>query len=436
MGRMSLLIILLFLGVIALFSFFNSGSVVINVPFDKEYEVSKIGLILLSSVSGALLILVIFLIRDTKRFILTHQFQRRQKKEGRMQALYSKAINAILAEDDTGARATLEEIVKEEPSHADALLRLGDIMMRKRRFEDALNHYRKAMAANPDNIEALICMERVMEEMRRHDDALFYVEKILDIDADNLNALHRKRALLERENRWDDLIDLQKTILKHEHDDKNKKSEEARLLGFRYELARDSLEKGGLEKAGKGFRALLREDKNFVPGYLGVAEAMIAGGETESAVSYLEKSYEITSSQIVLARLEDLLISLGEPSRLIRTYKKAISSDPKNNALKFFMGKLYFRLEMVDDAFETLTSLDVGDSYPDLHKLLGELYLRRDMCPKAVEYFKKTLELRKTYRIPYCCGHCGHSDEEWTGRCPKCGSWNTYQFNLHGVCKV
>ncbi len=76
-----------------------------------------------------------------------------------------------------------------------------------------------------------------------------------------------------------------------------------------------------LEKAKKAFRTVLRIDKDFVPATLGLAEVLLREGESEEAVNTLEKSYEQTSSMIALARLEDLLINLGEPARLIRIYK-------------------------------------------------------------------------------------------------------------------
>jgi lipopolysaccharide biosynthesis regulator YciM len=434
MGKAAILIVIILLGCLALFSFYNNEITTINVPFDKTYEIPKMGLILTSSVVGAFAMLIIFVIRDTKRYILTYQFQKQKKKEDRIHMLYSRAMNAILADDETEARGFLGEILKDETEHTDAYLRLGDIAMDRGQEEEAAGYYKRALASSPKNLEALFSLQGVMERTLKWPDALNYVEEILEVDADNLSALYKKRALFEREGRWDDVIDVQKGIFRHEHDEDDRQREQANMLGYKYELSRDSLERGDLEKANKGFRAILREDRNFIPAYLGVAEVMLGENESEAAVSFLEKGYEQTLSQIILTRLEDLLINLGEPSRLIRDYRKALAESPQNNTVKFFLGKLYFRLEMIEDAFETLSSLDGGDGYPELYNLMGELYLRRNQCEKAVDEFKKTLQLEKTFRIPYCCGVCGHTGTDWSGRCPDCGNWNTYRFNLHGAC--
>ena len=437
MGKLAILIVILLLGGLALFAMSNNDMTTVNVPFDKTYPITKIGLILISSAVGALVTLLVFVIRDTKRFMATHQFQKRQKKHDKVQSLYSKAVNAILAHDELEAKGALESILKEDSGHIDALLRLGDITAGREQFDEAEGFYSKALGYSPHNLEALFSLENALENKEKWPEALSCAEKILDIDPANLSALYKKRSLLEKEGRWDDVIDVQKAVLNHDHVEADQLREQFNMLGYKYELARESLERGESEKAGKGFRSIVRDEAGFIPAYLGIAESMLREGDAEDAASFLEKSYELTSSTILLARLEDLLINLGEPARLIRTYRKTISDNPNDQMLKFFLGKLYYRLEMVDDALETLSPLsDMPDAYPDIYRLMGELYLKRDQCEKAVEEFKKTADFKKTFRLPYCCSVCGRSEQDWSGRCPKCLNWNTYQFDLHGACKL
>ena len=164
---------------------------------------------------------------------------------------------------------------------------------------------------------------------------------------------------------------------------------------------------------------------------------MVIEGDSEEAVNLLEKAYEDTHSTIILARLEDLLISLGEPSRLISIYKNSISKKPNDPVTKFFLGKLFYRLEMVDDAFEILTGIDTaGLSYPELHQVLGNLYMRKNQPEKAVQEFKKAVDIKFSLKLPYCCKQCGYTADEWSGRCPDCKSWSTFQLNLEGACKA
>jgi tetratricopeptide (TPR) repeat protein len=151
-------------------------------------------------------------------------------------------------------------------------------------------------------------------------EAMKYLEDILDID-DQRTAMY-KNVLLESRPMGRSCL-FAKSILKHEHSEKDKKRENQNLIGYKYEYGRHSLESNQLEKAKKAFKTVLRLDKDFLPASLGLAEVMLLEGDSEEAVNLLEKAYENTHSTIVLARLEDLLISLGEPSRLIRIIKTA-----------------------------------------------------------------------------------------------------------------
>ena len=435
MGKLSIFILVLFFAALSLFAVYNHEAITFAVPFGEVYQVPKFAFMLFSIAAGVLISLVFFAIRDTKKYIDNWQYQKKQKQDAKVQGLYSRAVNAILAHKDDAAKEALEAILTEEHDHVDALLRLGDLYAGEEDFQKANTYYQKARMVNPQNLSTLFALERLLEKSGRWSDALKYIEEILDIDGANLTALYRKRDLLEKQGRWDDLVYLQKSVLKYQHGEKDKKREQEILIGYKYEYGRHSLESSQLEKAKKAFKTVLRLEKDFVPATLGLAEVMLREGDSEEAINLLEKAYESGSSKIVLARLEDLLISLGEPGRLISIYKAGISRNPNDPVTGFFLGKLYYRLEMIDDAFDTLAGMDaIGVSYPEIHQLLGNIYMRRHQPDKAAAEYRKVIDVKKSFRLPYCCTHCGISSEEWSGRCNRCRQWDTYQFNLEGIC--
>lgn len=434
MSKLAIFIFVLFIAALAVFAIFNQEVTTVKIPFGETYETPTIALVLLSGAVGAFVMLLVFMVRDTKKFLNTWQYQKKQKKEAKVQELYSKALNYLHAHhEQQEAKELLKEVLSEEPEHINALLQLGDIAISEEDFQKAREYYQKARDLNPQNLDALFALERFMEKTGRWPDTLRYIEDILEIDDKNLSALYKKRDILERLDRWDDLIFIQKAIFKNEHAGKYKNLERQNLVGYKYEYGRYSLENGELEKAKKAFKTVLRLEKEFIPATLGLAEVLLREGETEEAINLLEKNYEQTSSMVVLSRLEDLLISVGEPARLIRIYKNSISKNPQDPLIiKFFLGKLYYRLEMIDDAFETLTSIDTGGAaYPDLHQLMGNLYMKRNQIDRAVHEFKKALDFNKrAFSLSYSCKICGYISSEWSGRCSNCKRWGTYQFNL------
>ncbi len=431
MGKISIFFFLVILVVIGVFSISNTEIITLKVPSGSTYETPKFVFSLLSSVVGASIVLMLVFVRDTKRVIDTMQFQKRQKKEAKLQEYYAKALNAIMGNRDEDAKVALNDILKENPEHADALLRLGDIAFRNEEYSKALGFYRTARDINPRNLQALLSMDAVLERSGHNDSALKILEEVLDIDGNNLTALYKKQAILSKKEKWDDLLSLQKSILKLVRNDKEKQREEKKHLGFTYEYGRSSLENGELEKAEKAFRTLLKMDAAFLPAYLGLAEVMVMRGETEEAINFLEKSYDTLRSSTILARLEDLLISVGEPGRLLRLYRNALSRDSRDNSLKFMLGKLYSRLEMVDDAIQTLESIDTNlYSNAELFVVRGELYRKRGQTNRAMEEFRMAAETGHAPGIPYRCNCCGCKYDDWSGRCQGCGAWNSLVLDI------
>lgn len=435
MSKLSVFILLVFIFALGFFALENKDTVTLKVPFSVTYEMPKVALILLASSFGALVVLMFFLVRDTRRAIENIQFHKKQKRDDKIKELYTKALNAILSHKEDVAIVALNDILKEDPDYADAFLRLGDIEFKRKSYTQALEYYKKARLIKPTDLQTLHSIEATLEALNRTDEALSLLDEIIDIDSANLTALYRKQALLEKKEQWDDLISLQKLILKYESDEPTKVVEQRKLLGYKYEYARASLETGHLEKAEKAFREIIKTDPKFLPAYLGSAEVLISQGENEQAINLLEKAYEELASTIIVARLEDLLISVGEPSRLIRFYKNAIAKRQDDHGLKFLLGKLYFRLEMVDDAVEMLDSIDTNlIAVPELYTLKGELYLKRNQLPQAVAEFRKACDIKKSLKIPYCCLNCGYSSVDWSGRCPRCKEWNTFGLDVYHAC--
>lgn len=411
----------------------NRDVITINLGW-RTYEISKIGLVLLSWAAGALLVILIMAIRDTRRYFLNWKASRIHKKELKIQEMYSKGVNAILARRDTEAKGYFDKILQLDPNHIDSLLRLGNLL-RRESIKEAIRLHQKARDLSPLNIEILFALESDYEEARRLEDALQILRDILNIDRTNLTALYKMRDIYQRQERWEDANIVQIKILKTTSSSEERESEHQRFIGMRYELGRNLLEDGNLDKAKRVFKGILRLDKDFIPAYLGLGEVYLGEGDIEGARDLWERAYYTTSSIIFILRLEDLFLSLGEPNKIIEIYQKALTSRPKDPILNFFLGKLYYRLEMIDDAYDILTSMDSGaENLPDLHKLIGNIYLRRGLPEKAAQEFKKALRFKKKVIVPYRCIKCEYQSTDWSGRCPQCGKWNTFAVYLEKPC--
>ena len=410
---------------------FNQGTINVSLTPSRSIEISTDAFFLFSLLAGASIVFLLYLTRDIRRFLRGLRVQREQKKRAKIQELYTKGLNALFAKRGPEALAFFERVLSLDPNHVDTLLRMGIAHLREKNAQEAVRLHLKAWNLDRRNQEVMFSLAADHEELKRFDEAIKMYREILDKDHSNITALIRLRDLYHRLNQWDELNETQGRLLSNPLGTQELEVEHRRLIGYKYELGRSHLETGDLEKAKKVFRVVIKLDKDFVPAYLGLGEVLLEEGKPKEAAELWEKAYKLTSSVLLLHRLEDLYLKQGEPGRAIEIYKQAVTWRPQDMVLKFFLGKLYYRLEMVDDAFNTLTSIDLGDrEYPDMHKLLGNIYLRRGSLGLAASEFKRALRFKKQVIVPYFCSNCSYSTVHWSGRCPNCGKWNTFGVDL------
>jgi len=429
------ILLLLVVIVVLLLREFNPGMVTVNLLPSKSYEVAKSTLLLLSLFAGAGLVFILYFLRDVKRFLRGLRVQREQKKRLKIQELYTKGLNALLAKRNAEAAGFFQKVLSIDPNHVDTLLRMGISRLREKNTHEAILAHQKALGLDPDNPEVMFSLAADYEEAKRFDEALDMYRKILSRDSSNLTALIRMRDLYQRLNHWEELYETQRKLVVNPLTPQEQEVEHRKLAGYKYELGRSLLEAGDLERAKKTFRGVIKLDKDFIPAYLGLGEVYLEDGKAADAAELWEKAYKMTSSTLLLLRLEDLYLKQGEPGKAIEIYTQAVNWKPQDGKLKFFLGKLYYRLEMVDEAFDILTTVDWGDKeFPDVHKLLGNIYLRRGSLGLSASEFKKALGFRKQIIVPYTCSNCDLRTTDWSGRCPNCGKWNTFGVNLEKTC--
>jgi len=422
--------------VVALLALFNQEMITIHLlPQTWTKEISKAALLLSSLAVGAGSVFLLYSLRDIKRFLGGLKVQREQKKRLKIQELYTKGLNAMLAKRNPDAVVFFQKVLAVDANHVDTLLRMGICRLREKSPQDAIILHQRALNLDPDNQEVMFSLAADYEEAKRYDDALEMYKKVLSRDSSNLSALIKMRDLYQLLNHWEDLYETQGRLLGNPLSPSEREIEHRRLVGFKYEHGRSLLEAGDLERARKIFRGVIKLDKDFIPAYLGLGEVYLEENKVKEAAELWEKAYKMTSSVLLLHRLEDLYLKLGEPGRAFEIYTQAVNWKPQDISLKFFLGKLYYRLEMVDEAFDTLSSVDWGDKdFPDVHKLLGNIYLRRGSLGLAASEFKKALGFKKQIIIPYVCSNCELRTTGWSGRCPNCGKWNTFGVNLEKTC--
>ncbi len=429
-----ILIIILVVGYVY-FDSINPGSVNLNFSKESSYSLRIATLILLSISTGALIAIVLAFIKDAKDILVNWKANRQHKKEVKIQEYYTKAVSSLLSKKNQQAVPYLQKILFNNPNHINSLIHLGDIYRLEKNYSEAVHYHQRARSLDENNIEVLFALAKDYEAAKKYDEAIKTLNSILQIDNTNVAALLQAREIFQKMGRWEDAYGMAVQVLKGPLSEEEKESERKRLLGLKYELGKSLAASKNLDRAEKIFKSIIKLDKNFIPAYIGLCDILVETGEKKDAIEMLERAYEAAKSVVILHKLEEVYLNLDQPEGIINFYQNAINRDPNSLDLKFFLGKLYYRLEMIDDAFAILSEIDPTDkNFPDLHKIVGNIYLRKNNPESASAEFRKAMNLSKQVIVPYFCSVCDYHSNNWAGKCPRCGNWNSYVVNLEKTC--
>lgn len=415
---------------IFLYSYFrelNPATITFRASPSTEFELSAVTLAVFSMAIGAVLVALAVGMRQTVHVIGNWRSTRLQRRKDKVDALHREGTHAFMSKRTNDAVGLFEKALAIDPNRIDSLLWLGNIYRSERNYAEAIRLHQNAHRIDDRNIEILLELAKDLESAKRFEDSLQALQKILKLEPDNLTALTRKRDLLIRLEKWSDALEIQHRLVKANLPESERRVEALLLTGCMYEVGRQLLERGHPDKARRYFRGAIKKDRTFLPAYIGLGEILIREGKTKDAVEILKKVYARTRNVIILHRLEELFLEQGEPSEIIRTYQEALQQDPSNATLQFYLGKLYYRLEMVDEAFDILSTIEgPQDQMVDYHKIMANLFLRKQHTEQAVVELKKALQFKKRVVVPYACTACQQESTEWSGRCRRCGNWNTF----------
>jgi lipopolysaccharide biosynthesis regulator YciM len=409
-------------------AYFNPGHTTLRLSPEFYLDTPTVALVLLSMAFGGLLAIVAAGFAEVRHLFRGWRQAKLKKRDDRIREWMGLAINAKALKRDGDAVGLFQKILLLNPNHAGALLRLGNLYRVQGNVSEAIRLHRKARNLEEANMEILLALVRDLEEAKRLDEAVQLLQEMRRLQGNSLTVLIQLRDLFVKLARWEEAHDVQEKILQCALPPGELKNEQSWLEGIKYEIGRQLIETGERDRARRYFRGAIKLNRNFIPAYIGLGEISVDEDKIKDASEIWEKAFELTANIILLHRLEDLYLELGQPEKILQLYRQVIQRDPENLVLRFYLGKLCYRLEMVDEAFEILSDLDPGDEkMPDLHKLLGNLHLRRGETEAAVDSFKKALNLKKRVLVPYYCPQCDYHTAQWSGRCPRCGRWNSFE---------
>jgi tetratricopeptide (TPR) repeat protein len=86
----------------------------------------------------------------------------------------------------------------------------------------------------------------------------------------------------------------------------------------------------------------------------------------------------------------------------IQEAQKSVKKGNKDSLSSMLIGESYFEMGDFEKAFEaTRAGIEASPDYPDMHNLLGKIYLKQQRCKPAIDCFKRAIELNLYYGEPH-----------------------------------
>jgi lipopolysaccharide biosynthesis regulator YciM len=346
---------------------------------------------------------------------------------------YRRGIEAMLGGHDERALEIFSEILARRPDYFEALLLSGDALRNVKRFDQAIDRHRRAHRLEPQDLRPLYALADDYEESEQYDKARLALGKIIELEPKkSLSALRRLRKLQMKESDWEGALRTQARIETLIERTPYKMEAEKRYgTGLRYQIGADLVARGKPKEAVQHLRKVLKADPQFVPAVLKLGEAL-RESEPQAALDTWRQGFQETHAPIFLTALQNHFLDREEPQAAIDTFRALIAeSGTKDVMPRFFLGMLFLRLEMIDDAYREFDRLQGRvDHSPAMHYYLGKTLSRRNDFEGAAAEFERALNQMDLPQHQYQCGVCDARFRKWRDRCKSCGEWNTLRMDL------
>ncbi len=422
--KILIFVFFLFLLLYLYVSHLNQDTARLYLGYERFYENSVADFVFISFAVGVIFSFILGFFFDLKRLFGGWRQDRRGKKREEIDEALEKAKAYDRRGDRDRAVESLQRLIKRSPEAEKAYLVLVDLYASTGDQDRALETIKAAEAALGRREDFLLREAGLFLAKNGAKSAEPLLREVIEKNEGNIEALTLLRDLYVGDRNWAAALDVQHRLGRYVKTE----AEQRRLAGLRYEKARETFLKGDdslYPAVMKEAKDILGDDKTFIPAYMLLADVYAATGKPNERGRVYGRGYSKTGHIIFLLKMEDLYIARGDPGVILKIYRRIVDLSPKDHLILFLYARLCLRLEMIDEAIDTLNGLLLeGESFPGLHRALAEAFAHRGEMSRAVEEYGKVFPTERSY-IPFACGICHTRHEDWAGFCRQCSSWGS-----------
>jgi lipopolysaccharide biosynthesis regulator YciM len=327
------------------------------------------------------------------------------------------------------AKDILAGILEQRPEHIPARILLGEILVKTGNAEEAVKLFESLCEDEPDQIEARYQLAEALMAVRNPDASLAVLKKLAaDQPKKALRAWRRLRALHMEGHRWEEALEAHKKLTTLFPNDLTQ-GEKAQGSALAYQVGMAKVEADQFKDAAQIFQQVIKDEPDFVPAYLSLGRCMILQDQEAQGLEILLEGFRKTGEGTFLQELEDYFIQLGRPEDGLALMRRVAATSRHPTTAKFFLGKMLYRLEILDEALDLFQEVRSQVVYsPILFFFMAKIHSRRARLDAALNEYRQLLRNLGILKLRFECAVCGHRTQDFSDRCDSCGSWNSLHF--------
>jgi lipopolysaccharide biosynthesis regulator YciM len=395
----------------------------------KDVQISVLLLVALIFFAGLVLNVFYSGYMEIRRMVKNFNASAATRVGRRLSTLLQDAQDSMAHGLLTQTRETLQAILKERPDHVQAGLLFSEVLIKQGDTEMAVKHLEGLCLAQPELVGPRYQLAEALVAARNPEGAVNLLKQLAgDHPKEALRALRRLRALHVEAGRWEEALDVHKRLTSRFQSELNQ-AERAQGVALSFQVGLLKVDADLFKDASQIFQQVLKEDSSFVPAYLGLGRCMILQDQEAQGIEIWLEGFRATGEGALLQEIEDYFIQCGRPEDGLAVLQRVAATSAHQTTAKFFLGKMYYRLEILDEALVLFQEVRTQVVYsPILFFFMAKIHGRRGRTEQALNEYRQLLRNLGVLKLRYECSVCGRRAQDFLDRCESCGSWNSLHF--------
>lgn len=402
--------------------FYQNPSIVdFHLTPGRVYSLPLPLLLLFAFLSGAALIFVLAIARETQWTVADLRRRRRERRLTRHRAALDAGRRLYWAGRSDRARGVLRRELR-SPDGLEAALSLAEASLDSNRPQEAKDLLEASRNDHPNEPHLLSLLAVAHRRLGQQQQATTCLEQAVAAAPESPRLLAALRDSYVSEERWGDALRTEESLLEALPRPDQILAEQTRLLGLRYESA---LAADGAVAATRELRAALSRDAGFLPAAIALGDRLRQAGERRDAGRIWARTARLRPEPVLLSRIESLYKELERPKKVLALYRRLRR---RHDSLTLLLRHVRFLLSegrSNEAAAELESAGSPFNAVPAFQALQGEVCRLRGSTGQALEAFRRALDAQISLETPYACRECDRVFAEWRSRCPGCGTWDS-----------